>query len=68
MTYNPDNLASSYAAEPTVHDLGIPVLTKPAQEILSRTGELAVLPHVVFKVLELSGSADSAAAFLPLLY
>jgi HD-like signal output (HDOD) protein len=32
-----------------------------AEKILSRSGELAVLPHVVFKLLELSGSTENAA-------
>lgn len=35
-----------------------------AVKILANGGELAVLPHVVFKVLELSGSSDNPAAEL----
>lgn len=31
------------------------------QELLARIGEIAVLPHVVYKVLELSGSDDTSA-------
>jgi HD-like signal output (HDOD) protein len=34
----------------------------PLDAIMSRVNEIAVLPHVVYKVLELSGSADSSAA------
>lgn len=36
-------------------------LSPAACQIVARIDDLAVLPHVVFKVLELSGSADSAA-------
>ncbi len=31
------------------------------EELLARIGEIAVLPHVVYKVLELSGSDDTSA-------
>jgi HD-like signal output (HDOD) protein len=33
-------------------------------EILSRVNEIAVLPHVVYKILEISGSSDAPAAEL----
>lgn len=39
-------------------------LSAPAQKIIASINELAVLPHVVFKVLDLSGSLDSAASEL----
>lgn len=32
------------------------------RELINKVDDLAVLPHVVFKVLELSGSSDTAAA------
>jgi HD-like signal output (HDOD) protein len=35
---------------------------KAAKTLVSKMTELAVLPHVVFKVLEISGSTDSAAS------
>ncbi|MEQ1821882.1 MAG: HDOD domain-containing protein [Fimbriimonadaceae bacterium] len=34
------------------------------EEILSRVNEIAVLPHVVYKILEISGSADAPATEL----
>lgn len=39
----------------------IPDSSRAVNQLVSKVDELAVLPHVVFKVLELSGSSDSAA-------
>lgn len=38
-----------------------PQSTNAREEILSRVNEIAVLPHVVYKILEISGSADAPA-------
>lgn len=41
----------------------VPFFSEPSRvdEIMNNVGEIAVLPHVVYKVLELSGSDDTSA-------
>jgi HD-like signal output (HDOD) protein len=61
---------NSYASShPTQHPSTIPADDKQFQlekaaKIVENVDELAVLPHVVFKVLELSGSSDNPAGDL----
>ncbi len=59
-TYVPQSMADDPGHNPVQEGTVNPSAAKIVQSI----GELAVLPHVVFKVLELSGDSDNPATEL----
>jgi HD-like signal output (HDOD) protein len=62
MSYLADNNTKHLEAVDAAQDAVTAEVHSAAKAIVDRSNDLAVLPHVVFKVLELSGTEGSAAA------